>query len=42
MPANVKLGRSAIQCDDAYEKNGKKAGTYTRPNASSDNWTYRP
>jgi hypothetical protein len=26
----------------AYEKNGKKAGTYTRSTANSSDWTYRP
>ena len=31
MPANVRLGRNAVPCQEAYEKNGKKAGTYTRP-----------
>ncbi|MDR0386476.1 MAG: leucine-rich repeat domain-containing protein, partial [Treponema sp.] len=25
-----------------YKRNGKKAGTYTRPNAKSRRWTYRP
>jgi hypothetical protein len=25
-----------------YEKNGKKAGTYTRPSPKSKKWTYRP
>ena len=25
-----------------YEKNGKKAGTYTRPGADSKKWTWRP
>jgi hypothetical protein len=25
-----------------YTRNGYKAGTYTRPNANSSNWTYRP
>ena len=25
-----------------YKKNGKKAGTYTRPNAKSGTWTYSP
>jgi hypothetical protein len=28
--------------DTFYEDNGKKAGTYSRPSASSDNWTYQP
>ncbi|MDR0683777.1 MAG: leucine-rich repeat domain-containing protein [Spirochaetaceae bacterium] len=29
MPANVRLDASAVPCQEAYEKNGKKAGTYT-------------
>jgi TolB-like protein len=41
LPANVELGVDALPCKDAYEKNGKKAGTYTRPNANSSDWTYR-
>jgi hypothetical protein len=25
--------------EDIYNKGGKRAGTYTRPNADSENWT---
>jgi hypothetical protein len=28
--------------DTYYERQGKKAGTYTRPNIGSKKWTYRP
>jgi hypothetical protein len=46
LPANVELVRDwldeALPCQTAYERNDKKAGTYTRPNTNSDNWTYRP
>jgi hypothetical protein len=31
-----------LPCQDAYEANGMKAGTYTRSNAYSSDWTYRP
>jgi hypothetical protein len=46
MPANVDIS-IAIQYnfESAYEKNGKKAGTYTRPPNSHPvfaKWTYRP
>ena len=41
MPANVELAEdSAVPCGRAYNNNGKKAGTYTRPNIYSNNWTY--
>jgi TolB-like protein len=30
MPANVSLENNALPCDDSYEANGKKAGTYIR------------
>jgi hypothetical protein len=46
LPANVELvedrNHETLPCAGAYERNGKKAGTYTRPNTSSNNWTYRP
>jgi len=42
--ANVKLGNiyDAFDYgfDNFYNKNGKKAGTYTRPNVYSDTWTW--
>jgi hypothetical protein len=42
LPANVQLGMDAIPCKNAYENNRKKAGTYTRPNAKSYKWKYKP
>jgi hypothetical protein len=42
LPANVNLDRSDLPCATAYKANGKKAGTYTRTNADSRKWTYRP
>jgi hypothetical protein len=42
IPANVELGEIAIPCKDEYDNNGKKAGTYTRPNYWRNSWTYQP
>jgi TolB-like protein len=42
MPANVELRAFAIPCQGAYEANGKKAGTYKRPNVNTNQWTYQP
>ncbi|MDR0683778.1 MAG: leucine-rich repeat domain-containing protein [Spirochaetaceae bacterium] len=42
MPANVEVGENAMPCQAAYEENDKQAGTYTRPNSDSENWTYQP
>jgi hypothetical protein len=38
MPANVALEDGAIPCKEAYEANGKKAGTYVRVN---NTWTLK-
>jgi hypothetical protein len=39
----VRSGRENISYfEDAYNKNGKKAGTYTRPDAKSKKWTWEP
>jgi hypothetical protein len=42
IPANVSLGNDALgyYATPAYERNGKKAGTYTRPDSNSSNWVY--
>jgi hypothetical protein len=42
LPANLRYLSSVVPCKDAYEKNGKKAGTYTRSDYRSKNWSYRP
>ncbi|MDR2094268.1 MAG: leucine-rich repeat domain-containing protein [Treponema sp.] len=49
IPGGVDLDRDAfgsfglsIGFVSFYNKNGKKAGTYTRPDAKSKKWTYRP
>jgi hypothetical protein len=38
--ANVKLGEEPFQngFKDVYKKNGRRAGTYTRPDAESTTW----
>jgi hypothetical protein len=48
MPQGVSLPRGVgLEAFDGrftsyYDKNGKKAGTYTRPNTSSTKWTWTP
>jgi len=48
MPANVYLngeafgGRYNRNFDRFYERNGRKAGTYTRPDTNSTRWSYSP
>jgi hypothetical protein len=39
-----RVGRGGFgdKFDDYYNRNGKKAGTYTRPNAKSTRWSFTP
>jgi hypothetical protein len=41
LPANLELGVDALPCEAAYNRNRKKAGTYTQKGNTGD-WTYRP
>jgi hypothetical protein len=40
LPANMELEGGSLPCEDAYNANGKKAGTYTKDDRGD--WACRP